>query len=873
MHDVGRRTSVRLSVLSALLAIACASSTANKPTTGKPKPSFESMVKGHTVHRGLFTLYEGTKELYAVVPDNLFGVELGMMAVRNQGSGGLLLRGMPIDNSVIRFDRVGRQIVISRVNTNFTADPKSPLKPAVDGNFADSPIYATDAIEAEGQPPGSFFKVRELFGAASVDLIHRKLPYTTDKKPSLAMIKVGADAAVVRVAYRLKKDRNRSVKDVDTWVRVGEPKRVADNQNLAALIDFHIFRLPKSDYEPRRSDPRVGGIAMTHKDYTGLDERSTSFRHALLRWHVQPKDPTASLSDAKNPIVFYMDKSIPPRWRPAVRESTLWWNDAFEAIGIRNAIEVRDPPNDPKFVHDSLDHTMIYWTLTDDLMFSGMAGSAYADPRTGQVLKGHVYLNAEFPAFSLRRYLVYAWWRAPQSNESPTAWKRRLRQDRPFQCAFGPSYSSQLAFARLMLKVRGHLATPEQELAFQEAAIKELVSHEIGHALGFHHNFKASLLRPQDDITKGAVTANPADRPVTASVMDYNPVYIPPRGDMSATYFIEGVGPYDRLLVEYMYRPLEHLPATERAQRLDAIARRAETAPGLAYDNGLLSSLDPTSNTDDLGDDPIAFSIERLKMIHEELLPNLPRLVLNETQDYALIRQALDAVVFSVALDYIDILARHVGGQILHRVSPGNDVAPVRVVPVADQRRALAALNALIFDAEAFPTPPALLNRLKADLQMDWNYPYRFGTNYDVNKRIEFVYEATLGTLLSSQRLSRIIDNEGRVPAGQVVFTVAELFDSLSRQAFSSLRRPRTINRRQRTLQRSLLKHYTRLATQKNTTPAAARQLAQRQIGLLKARVARARRSAGSDPYTVAHLDSLLRDLESASDVRTVVMP
>lgn len=860
----------RTACLFAPLFVACA--TVSPPKSDGKSRAFAGLTRDHVVHAGLITLYEGPTDLYAVIPDDLFGKDLGMMAVRSRGSGGLLLRGMSIDQSVVRFERVGHRVILSRVNTNFTAAPDSPLLAAVNGNFSDSPIFATEVIKAEGQPTGTLIKMTGLFKPGLVDLIDPRLPYKPGDQPTVARVQAGKDTATIRVAYRLARNRQQEVHNIDIWTRIAEPQRTADGRNIEALIDFHLFRLPQSDYMPRRADDRLGGFALPRKDYTNVDAQSTSFSHLLMRWHVQPKDRT-KLSDARDPIVFHMDRSIPPRWRPLVREAALWWNPAFEAIGIRGALEVRDPPADPDFDHHALDHSMIYWTLTDDLMFSGLAGPAYTDLRTGQILKGHAYLNGEFPSFTLRRYLVYAWWRAPQTGESPGAWKRRVDHAGPFRCSFGPSFSSQLAFARLVLRARGHLTTAQAERAFQEAAFKELVAHEIGHALGFHHNFKASLAPTAEAVRTGQVTPRPDDRPITASVMDYNPVYIPPKGDLRPNYFLDGVGPYDRLMVEFAYRPLEHLSRDARLQTLDAIGARAEVTPGLAFDNGLLSPIDPTSNTGDLGRDPIAFSEDRLNMIHNELLPRLPELVLAETHTYSAVRQALDAVVFSVALDYVDILTRHIGGQILRRVTarspPDRTRAPIEVVPATRQRRALAVLIDRVFGPDAFPTPPALLNTLKADLQFDWNYPHRLGSNYDVHERLAFVYRTAIASLLTPPRLARILDNESRVETGDV-FTAAELFTTLSRAAFGSLEMS---SRRERLLQLELLGAYTKLSLDRGEAPAAARQLATRELDTLRQRIGRAQARRARDPYVAAHLASIEREVGRALDAQTVLMP
>ena len=173
--------------------------------------------------------------------------------------------------------------------------------------------------------------------------------------------------------------------------------------------------------------------------------------------------------------------------------------------------------------------------------------------------------------------------------------------------------------------------------------------------------------------------------PFSASVMDYNPIYLAPAGAPQGDFFMQDLGAYDDLSVEYIYKPLEHLTEEERARELDRIASRAETEPGLVFDAGVLGDIDPTSNSDDYGDDPLAFAESRLRMIQEEVLPRLPELVLTEGHDYNLLRQALDSAIFSVAMDYVDMAARQVGGQ--GAAAPRRTRAPARSAP--ERRRSV----------------------------------------------------------------------------------------------------------------------------------------------------------------------------------------
>ena len=230
-------------------------------------------------------------------------------------------------------------------------------------------------------------------------------------------------------------------------------------------------------------------------------------------------------------------------------------------------------------------------------------------------------------------------------------------------------------------------------------------------------------------------------------------------------------------------------------------------------------------------------------MLHDELLPELPRLVLAEGHDYNLMRQALDSAVFSVAMDYIDMTARHVGGQILLRRVAGSDAAsttgPPPIVPLDPevQRRALDILDRHVFADGAFTLAPEVLAQLKADLLHDWNYPWRFASDYRLGDRIAGLYQTALSLLLEPARLARVLDNERRVASGADRFTLPELFERLELSAFGPDGAPSpTVDRR--ALQRLLVQHLTQLTLQPESgTPAEAGQLAARSLRSIRSRI------------------------------------
>ena len=845
----------------------------------EPK-TLADIVEGTRTYPGLIDLHHAGEKLYLELPDDVVGADLGFSALLVNTVGDWTIRGTSLGTDLVRFDRKGERVHFTKVNVDFRANPGSDLYPIVDTSFPDSPVFETDRIEVADEGAGLLIDGAELFDASLVEVLPESTGYSAKSK-SILWVKSFEDNVVVRVVYRFEGEPKGDGSTGGPFARFQGPGRLADSRRVEVTVDYNLYRLPDDGYRMRFADERIGGMSFSYKDYDAIDHRDSAFRHVLTRWDLRKQDPEAELSPAIEPVTFYVDRAVPDLWRELIHEGTLWWNRAFERVGIQDAVRVLDQPEDDDWDPADMRHSMIYWNLSDNLIFSGLAGPSFSDPRTGQALRANVYLNAEFPSFSLHRYLVYAWWRAPDpamggmlSPREVRAGLNELRGESNF-CDRSASFSSQIAFARLVLQSRGVLASgAEESTRFVREAFLELVSHEVGHALGFPHNWKASLASSWEDLAANRVSGRADDGTpaFSSSVMDYNPIYLAPRGQEQGDFFLTDLGAYDYLTVEYIYKPFHHMSEAEEARELDRIAAKAEIEVGLIFDGGGLGHIDPTTNSDDLGDDPVAFAETRLRMIHEEVLPRLPELVLAEGHDYQLIRQALDSAIFSVAMDYIDMLARQPGGQsLLRRVanspsSPGVGPPPILPIDADIQRRALVVLGEQLFAPGRFALSADTLAQLKADMHYDWNYPWRYQSDWDLGTRIRGLYQAAFETLLDPARLTRILDNERRVGDA---FTLPELFTTLDRYVFGG---SGPLDADRRALQRMFVDQLIELAFEPGRrVPAEASQLAMLALRRIGSTIRQT--DPGGDDYATAHRAALMTRIEALLNAQVTIEP
>jgi hypothetical protein len=330
--------------------------------------------------------------------------------------------------------------------------------------------------------------------------------------------------------------------------------------------------------QARPADERLGHFVTSRSDYT--DDLSPKIKkHFVTRWRLEKKDPAAAVSEPVKPITYWLDKNIPAKYRKSVTDGILEWNKAFEKAGIRNAIVVKQQTEQDDF--DTLDssHASIRWFTGADVGFA--IGPSHIDPRTGEILDADIGMSDVFARGARRtvsedigRPLGFGAEAAPQLTlADPLRFRKGF-----LACNYMQESAREMEFAFDVLEARGlDMDSPEAE-SLAQAYVKDVIMHEVGHTLGFQHNYRSSTIYTQKQIADPAFTKVNG---VTGSVMDYTPFSLAVKGEPQGEYVMSTLGPYDYWAIEYAYKPIA--PEAEAAELAKIAARSTE--PRLAFAN------------------------------------------------------------------------------------------------------------------------------------------------------------------------------------------------------------------------------------------------------------------------------------------------
>jgi hypothetical protein len=709
-----------------------------------PKPYKDVITEEAKTDSGLFHVHRIDEKLYFEIPLERLEQELLLVTRVARTHAEIGYGGEQENEQVVRWQRQDDKILLRVVSYVNVASDSLPIYDAVRNSNFEPIVQAFDIAAFSTDSANAVIEVTGL--------------YTKDV-PMLGMDRRNREEYRVRrldenrsfISWAKSFPRNVEVRHVLTYDAANPPAN-ASTGSISLEMNQSMILLPERPMMPRLWDERVGYFSVRQTDY-GLPEQRATQRRYITRWRLEPSDTAAflrgELVEPIEPIVYYIDPATPEVWRDGIKRGIEDWNVAFEAAGFRNAIRAADPPSleeDPEFSPEDVRYSVVRY-------FASPVQNAYgphvSDPRTGEILESdigwfHNVLN-----------LLRNWYFIQTAAANPAA--RAIR--------FDDSLMTEL--------------------------VRFVAAHEVGHTIGLPHNMKASASYPVDSLRSASFTCSMGTSP---SIMDYARFNYVAQPEDEGVCFMPGIGVYDKYSIRWGYRPIldAAMPDDERPT-LDRWIREHEADP--MYRFGDPSSIDYTSQTEAVGDDPVRaseYGIANLKRI----VPNLMTWTHEPYADHDQL-QELYGQVIGQWNRYMGHVATVIGGVTETRKSVDQAGPVFEIVPEAEQRSAMQFLR-----DEAFATPTWMLER---DILTRIEHA---GTV----ERISGRQAAVLNNLLSFDRLQRLIESEATL--GNDAYTMGELMDDLRGAVWTELRTGRATDVYRRNLQRAHIERLRYLMTE-----------------------------------------------------------
>jgi hypothetical protein len=655
-------------------------------------------------------------------------------------------RGQLGNGVVVYFKKAGNKLLLMQPNKDYRAITNNKEeKQSVKEAFAKSVLHGFVIKEEKNNSylvDATSFFIRDAHGVINRLSGNKQGSYSLDKSKS---------------AFNLERTKAFQ-KNVEFDVLLtfkGRPKgynirSVTPNSSLVSVNQHHSFvTLPDNNYKPRKYDPRCGSYPMTYLDYATPVNESIKKRY-VYRHRLEKKNPEAAISEAKEPIIYYLDRGTPEPVRSALLDGARWWNQAFDAIGYKDAFQVKMLPEDA----DPLDvrYNMIQWVHRSTRGWS--YGGSISDPRTGEIIKGHVSLGS-----------------------------LRIRQD--------------FLIAQALQAPYGKRDSDDFALQMALARIRQLSAHEIGHTLGFAHNFAAST----------------NDR---ASVMDYpHPKLSLKNGeiDFSDAYDTK-IGAWDKVIVAYSYQEFKY----NEEQQLNQILRKAN-ADGLRYisdsDARPKGSAHAYGHLWDNGGDIIE-ELNNLLKLRRNSIANFSADNIKSSEPYSLLEDVFVPLYFYHRYQ-TEAVVKLIGGLYYNYTVNGDNQSIVKRVEGVKERIALKSiLKTISVNEIAIPKeklslfPPRAIGYGRSRE----SFNSRNGVAFDAYAAVETASQMTLELLLHPQRVSRLVQHKS-LDENQLGFN--ELLKEIIAVTFKQSSKDRYKNELQNIVNQQFLNELFSLSIHKNT--------------------------------------------------------
>ncbi|MDC1372414.1 zinc-dependent metalloprotease [Flavobacteriaceae bacterium] len=630
-------------------------------------------------------------------------------------------RGQLGSERLVSFQKSGNKLLLIQPNLSFRAITKNKAEEnSIKEAFAKSVIYGFKILETNDDKylvDFTSFLMQDKHGVADRLKLAKQGVYKIDKTKS-----------AIELNHTKSFPKNSEFEALLTFS--GKPtgnlitSGVSPDPSLVSVVQHHSFiELPDNEYKPREFDPRSGALAISFMDYaTPVEDEIT--KKYITRHRLEKIDPNLEYSEAKEPIIYYLDPGTPEPVRSALIEGASWWNEAYEAIGFKNAFQVKILPDDA----DPMDcrYNVIQWVHRSTRGWS--YGASVVDPRTGEIIKGHVSLGS-----------------------------LRIRQD--------------FLIAQALLSkpfVDDNNNDPMLKMAI--ARIRQLSAHEVGHTIGFAHNFAAS-------------TNN------RSSVMDYPHPLIKITNDeidLSEAYSV-GIGDWDKLSVAYSYSEFN---SENEKNELNNILDNA-------YNDGLRFITDSDARAKSGAhanahlwdnENDVVKGLDNILAVRDKAINDFSKFNIKSYETYSKLEDVFVPLYFLHRYQ-TEAVVKLIAGLDYNYATRDDNQTLVEDVSFNRQNKALLSLLKTI-DVKNLAIPKS---KLKLFPPRAYNYPRTresfksmTGVSFDPFSAVSTASEMSLSLLLSPERMNRLVVQSSLYNASSKNMNLSHLLTTLTSNTFKT---------------------------------------------------------------------------------------
>ena len=716
-------------------------------TAAKPKPKkdaikpYEKVVtKDHKTDEGLFKVHKKDDSYLFEIPDSLLQREMLMVTRIAKTASGIGFGGAKANTQVLRWEKKNKHILLRIVSYSVVADTILPVHEAV--------------VNSNLEPILFSFPIKAFSKDSTAAVIDATALFSTDVKP----LGFPANRRKRYQITRMDKDRsyidgvssypqNIEVRHVKTYAANKAPSNSALGSITLEMSNSMVL-LPKIPMKRRYFDERVGWFARGQTDYGLKDQRSKTVKY-LDRYRLEVKDEDiekfkrGELVEPKKQIVYYVDRATPKEWVPYIIQGVNDWQVAFEAAGFKNAIIGKMAPTaeeDPEYSPEDVRYSVIRYLASP---IPNANGPHVSDPRSGEILESDInwYHNV--------MTLLHNWFFIQTAAINPDA--------------RGNSFKTE---------TMGEL-------------IKFVSSHELGHTIGLPHNMGSSVAYPVDSLRSASFTSKYGTAP---SIMDYARFNYIAQPEDKGVALMPNIGIYDKYAISWGYRPILDTNAKDEKATLDAWILKHAGDPMYRFGHQQAGGVvDPSSQTEDLGDDAMKASMYGIKNL-KRILPRLEEWTSEKGENYDEL-STMYGQLLSQFNRYMGHVAANIGGVYEYYKTSDQKGAVYTHVTKAKQKEALQFVI-----AELFETPTWLL---------DENIFSKTEFSGAI-ERVRGLQARTLNNVLDAGRMARMIENETLNGASKS-YTLLAMMRDLRKGVWSEIYSGRSIDTYRRNLQRAHL--------------------------------------------------------------------